>query len=185
MHTAVLVIGDNPEQRAKGIDTRLGTTDWAGIGGRYTGLLMPRPGATTGRVYGDTLPSFEAAIAGHMPEGITSHRPGADPGPGVDQLRGQDLDVATTIDGFIPPYVLDADGGLHGPDFTPEEEGLLTAISLASMYPGVGIDLDKMELDADDLDKIDAKQNTWNDRLAELLGDIGPDDLVTVVDIHT
>lgn len=89
MHIGVLAVGHpDPASILVGRDSPLGTIDWAGIGGRYTGQLTPVPGATTARVYGDTMPSIEAHIAaliGSEDGSPVMTRPGLSCGAGVDQ----------------------------------------------------------------------------------------------------
>ena len=102
------MIGDVPPERLKRqIETPNGTSDWAGIGGRYTGSLIPLPDATSGRIYGDTLPRHEAGLAALIGEsGTAMTRPGALQRSGVDQLTIRDLDFAATE---TPVYLIDAD----------------------------------------------------------------------------
>lgn len=45
-----------------------GGTDWYGIGGRYSGFLIPEPGAQ-GKRYGDTMPAIEAWLSTYLPGG--------------------------------------------------------------------------------------------------------------------
>jgi hypothetical protein len=182
MHTAMLVIGDSPEQRARTAETMFGRPDWAAIGGRYTGSLIPIPGATTARVYGDALPNIEAAFHGWFADmdmdGVGFHRHTCG-GPGVDQVRRRDLDVAATIDGFLPPIVLDADGTLHNVGLTIEETAYATAAAIQRM----GIHLETSMTDADAA-VIAAKDAAWGKRVTEILAGTDHGALVTVVDIH-
>src|SRR6266542_2697918 len=123
MHCAILVVGENPVERATNINTPMGTTDWACIGGRYTGQMPALPDATTAVVYGDSLPDFEAWVIKMMGDdaGRPTHR-----GDGYDQMRRVDLDIHA----LNAMFILDQSGELHGPGYTPDEEGLGMAVAM-------------------------------------------------------
>ena len=192
MHLCVYVIGDVSKERLeRGIPlTPPGGwdewwsegggswPDWAGIGGRYTGSLIPVPGATSGVVYGDTLPVVDAGLAALAREaGGNMLRPRAVQRPGVDQLLVRDLDVEATA---TPPQLLDAEDNMHGPDLTPEEEGIYMAIA---MFEGYGFQAVDEPSDADK-DAVMSKMDAWQQRYRELIAAADPDALITVVDVH-
>lgn len=179
MHFNIHVIGADPVERITAAmqfyideDPNPYGLDWAGIGGRYTGTLIPLPGATTGVVYGDTLPQTEAELARIASEaGGNLKRMGAQQGPGVDQIAIRDLDVeATTRAG----YLLDADNQMHDIALTPKESGLLMALQY-----GLAKDVSDDEMDA-----LESKLDAWKQRWHELIAAADPDALITVVDGH-
>jgi hypothetical protein len=82
--------------------------DWAAIGGRFSGVLIPKPGAISGRVAGETLPSFEAdlvtSLAAH--EDLRISLPSIERGSGFDQLRKGEVDLPITLEQYTPNAVL-------------------------------------------------------------------------------
>jgi hypothetical protein len=179
MHSAIIVIGENPVERATNLATPMGTTDWAGIGGRYSGHLAARPGATSPAVHGDTMPDVEAVLSARVLDGETQFRrlmPRR--GPGYDQMRAGDLDVDASI---TPTCLLDEDNTLHGPDLTPEQEALGMAISL---YQRTGVEAFGHQLDEAEIRAYSAKVKEWEQRVHDLLAVVAADVLVTLVDVH-
>ena len=141
MHSAVLVIGDDPQARTADLCTPLGTADWLVIGGRYAGMLIPVAA-------GDTR------------------------GPGVDQLRAGQLDLAQTE---MPAYLLDADGVLHEPGFSDDDLAVLMGVRLVGGGPP----------GEEQLEQIEAKLGAWEVKVEGLIRAAGPAALLTVVDVHT
>lgn len=120
MHAGALVIGEDPMDVINArIEANNGIgIDWGAIGGRYTGSLILRPGATSGRVYGDAIPDFEAALVRALSDRdwTTTVRPGRRRG-GVDQARKGDIDFPRTFAaGGRTPLVV-VDGVWHEQDW--------------------------------------------------------------------
>jgi hypothetical protein len=171
MHTALLVIGDDPIgqliQKAPSHWTRTDSTataahnsadeddywtgdDWYGIGGRYSGTLIPRPGATSGRVYGDTMPGIEAALAGRLSNaGVVAQRM-SHHGEGVDQIQLSDLDIVATVDRVAPTAIV-VGGVVHRCEITMDEQKLAE----------------------------------WDAMVRRLLTEADPTEMVSVVDAHS
>jgi hypothetical protein len=177
MHFNIYVIGPDPVERVGRIETEYGAPDWCGIGGRYTGSLIPVPGATSGIVFGDTLPAFEASVVTQLMQGwgVVLTRP-AHQGAGVDQIARRDLDIEATIVTMMPRYVLDAVGGLHSLGLTPSEDAAATVMELGSLRPGA---VTEAEVRA-----VHDKREAWERRWRALIAAADPDALITVVDIH-
>jgi hypothetical protein len=94
MHACIHVLGDgDPVERAMQCNPAGYEPDWAAIGGRYTGTLPPLPGARTGRVHGDAMPSLEASIMHAVREGGVGTARLTRKGPGVDQNHLRELDI--------------------------------------------------------------------------------------------
>jgi hypothetical protein len=206
MHTMILVIGEDPIgqltrdgeavrtnpaetitwtwQRSESEALRslgsgdCGGADWFGIGGRYSGWLIPRPGAA-GKRYGDTMPAFEASIltfaAGSAPDVHITRMGASGDRPGVDQIRASDVDWETTWhEKNRRPGVVVAHGEWHSAldVLTPEEHA-------ATMASGLGID-------APDAEPAFRKLHTWDTGVLVPLVDAAVErgDLITVVDMH-
>lgn len=175
MHTAVFVIGPDPVGRVRAAALPLGTPDWVAIGGRYTGSLILRPGATTGVVYGDAIPDAEAWLARVIGEGFQR---GVNPQPrgqGVDQAQAGDIIGATSP----PPYILDADGVIHHPGLTGEEMAAAVVLNWAARQPGIHSDISEETAAA-----VQRKAGAWAERSARMLAALPADALVTVVNVH-
>lgn len=201
MHTALLVIGDDPigqlvqgapddwnraestatVKHGKKSDDWYGD-DWYGIGGRYSGSLIPMPGATSGRVYGDAMPGLEAALAGYVPEGATMSRPGLEPRDGVDQIRLGELDIVATLARFNATAVV-VNGVTHTHDLTGEETGLAMALAMAATMPGVN--LAPGTEDGEEAQSVMRKLDAWDAKVRRLLSEADPTELVSVVDAHS
>lgn len=175
MHFPVLVLGPDPVERCYSADFDGWTADWAAIGGRYTGQLIPRPGATSARVYGDALPSAEAHVAQFAP----GARPHAAQGPGVDQLTLIDLDLDGTLSGGWA-MLLDVDGTVEHPGYTSAE----IAARIVSQLPTYVAELVGQASGADP-SQLRAKHDAWHRRLGEVLAARAGDTLATVVDVHS
>jgi hypothetical protein len=176
MHQKVLVIGEEPEQQVKGA----GLGDWAGIGGRYTGHLVTVPGATTARVYGDTVPAFEAAMAAMSAQaGTVSVRP-ANRLSGVDQVRRRELVVEESELGCA---ALLHDGEVRDPGLTEEEQA---AMLDARMLMSLPEDSPWRRAPEDVPNLMDAgrKCGAFEDEVAALVEGLDPGTLLTVVDVH-
>ena len=109
MHFSVLVFGPDPEAQMDAL-RQAGHFDWYGIGGRYTGTLILHPGATSGVVYGDTLPAFEARLVAMMAESGLNPNRGSTPAgrrPGVDQAALADIDLDATSEELFPVALVD------------------------------------------------------------------------------
>jgi hypothetical protein len=161
MHTATLVIGPDVEAQMAPHTGEDGWCDWWGIGGRYTGRLILKPGAE-GKVFGDAVPLFEAmfshAISEQLPTATTSRC--AAPGDGVDQARLRDIEKINASLGAVV-----VGGVLHEPD---EDE-------FEAWWKEVGPDARRPTAEI---------MPRWVERMNELLALADPDDLVTVVDVH-
>jgi hypothetical protein len=174
MHAGIFVVGPNPLERVERTKLPYGTPDWAGIGGRYTGRLIPLPGATTGVAHGDTLTPIEAWMATHSPGFV---RPGAAQGAGVDHIARRELDLEATEG---PPYVLDADDHLHDAGYTTEEQAFVLVARMARQF---GTDPGNPP-SAATLQAIIDKGEAWDRRWRELIAAADPDALITAVDAH-
>lgn len=170
MHTAMLVIGDDPIGQLISNSpvpwTRTTSTatapdafedgepwmgdDWYGVGGRYTGTLMPKPGATSGRVYGDAMPGIEAALVGQLSDAGVAAQRLSRRSEGVDQIQLSDLDIAATLDRVAPTVVI------------------------------VGDVVHTCEITFDD-----RQMAEWDATVKRLLGEAGPEQIVSVVDAHS
>jgi hypothetical protein len=181
MHASVFVITTDGSDaaslmRGRELPDGMGTVDWAAAGGRYSGCLWPKPGATSAKVFGDALPSFEAAVLGMIGEsgtGVTAGRPGHQNLNGVDQLALRELHAAENM----PGYLLTPDGIIHHAGLTPEENAAAVVEALGFTPPS--------ELQPE-LEAVDAKSAVWEQLVARLLTTWAAKDAVlTVVDIHT
>jgi hypothetical protein len=179
MHTAILVIGDDPQERALGLVVPDGTTDWSAIGGRYTGNLVPIPGAASARVFGDAIPAGEAQLLAAAP-GMERGAGGPQQGAGVDQVERGELDIQATFSRFSPTRILDADGILHHPGLTPDESATLLALLIARRF---GRQPKRMPGQAE-LDSIKAKTIAWQAKVTELIQAAAPHQMITVIDVH-
>jgi hypothetical protein len=128
MHIPVFVLGDgDPAARAMAALRQTLDPDWAAIGGRYSGMLIPKAGATSGRVFGDAMPDFEAHMSAHMSalgralhpehaEHIENIRMGyRGDRTGVDQVEIDDCDVDATFDAATtaPAVVVDLETAVY------------------------------------------------------------------------
>ena len=134
MHTMIFVVGDDPiGQLTPDMDgirwhrSELAaeiehadvpvSPDWVGIGGRYTGMLIPKPGAT-GKLVGWTMPAVDAWMENMVAEsapGATFQRGGArSDRRGVDQISAADVDWrATSAEADRMPRAVVVDGTWH------------------------------------------------------------------------
>jgi hypothetical protein len=139
MHTCALVVSDDD-----GVDAAMETADvggrgvdWWAIGGRYSGYLPLVPNATTGKVYGDAMPGFEATLAAVAPpdagfaRGFQSLGRPSRPDDGVDQAARRDVDVERFVERVLPMVgMFVADGEAHWTDLggTASEADVLAAL---------------------------------------------------------
>jgi hypothetical protein len=174
-----LAIGnDDPVSRVVGLSTNVGSIDWAAIGGRFSGRLVPIPGATSSLVYGDAMPSFEAAVMTRLSPTSDLHRPGGTARSGVDQVRHDELDLRETFANYgAPAYILDEAGHLHTSAITNGENVamFLHAYGLPSEHP----DIPRLLASGSE------HYAEWEERAAAIVRAANPRALVTVVDAHT
>lgn len=187
MHVAVLVVHRPDENAAQLVRDHVPGVDWAAIGGRFTGRLTPRPGATSAKVHGDAMPQWEADFAtwhGDNPEGVALTRgTGCPHGSGVDQAALIDLDPDDNAHVLVHGVgVVLADrrwydvehfrdmeraqaevDAMDPPDLT-SEEGLRRAVDDASR---AGVDFDG-----------------WAHQVSELLDTAPEESVVSIVDAH-
>jgi hypothetical protein len=189
MHYCTLVLGPDPEAQLEKLAGDHGV-DWFAIGGRYSGNLALRPGATSGRVYGDALPGAEAMFATMTQPADVEHGRGlhgTQHGPGVDQAVNGDVDWHRSP--VRSPAILVDHGRWHEP---PEEaQALGMGLSLVAFMAERGRDVtDELQhmFGVDTLEKLEAQ---LNDLLAdhqavveERLAGGAPSMLVTIMDIH-
>jgi hypothetical protein len=125
MHTCALVVtnDDDIDAAMETADVRGDGVDWWAIGGRYSGYLPLEPDATTGKVYGDAMPGFEASLAAFAPpdagfsRGFQSLDRPSRPDDGVDQAARRDVDVERFVELVLPMIGLCvADGEAHWTD---------------------------------------------------------------------
>jgi hypothetical protein len=192
MHTAILIVGDDPlgqiahsdpgdvwkrtettATKTISVDGEFLGTDWYGIGGRFTGALIPKPAATTGKVYGDAMPDVEARVLGALGErGVPASR-SMGKGPGVDQLRLHDLERIAEL-----PAAVIIDGTRHGYELDPAETAALLAAHL-----GVYSSRDTEAHDAA-LKSAHRKMDEWAGEMNRLLNEVDPNALITIIDSH-
>jgi hypothetical protein len=124
MHSCALVITDDDVDAAmETADVRGRGVDWWAIGGRYSGYLPLVPDATTGKVYGDAMPGFEATLAALAPpdagfaRGLQSLGRPSRPDDGVDQAARRDVDVERFVELVLPMIgMFVANGEAHWTD---------------------------------------------------------------------
>jgi hypothetical protein len=106
VHFAILVIGKDPMALIDAEASRGARLVWGAIGGRFSGRLILKPGATTGRVYSNAASDLEAGVAMTGVKTWSASAPG--PGKGVDQARKGDVDWETTdIARYMRTLVID------------------------------------------------------------------------------
>lgn len=178
MHGYLLVIGEDPIERAMGLSLSIGTTDWVRIGGAYSGALPVLGSRGAGETNDAMPPALKARLRGVLSE------PGANPPRirpdgllGVDQIRRGDLDLSAIES---PSYILDEQGKVHDPGYTPDEEVLEITLGMAA---AAGITLEEAP-DEDELARFEAKTRAWDRRVREILAALPDDALLTVIDVH-
>jgi hypothetical protein len=184
MHSCVFVITtDGADPAGLMLGRHLGgwgPVDWAAAGGRFSGLLQPKPGATTAKVFGDALPSFEADMIGMIadidPE-VSAERAGRLVLGGVDQLALHELDAATVL----PGYLLTPDGEIHSDGWTSKESIVaraeLTGEELFGFTPAELADIKR---------SLHEKSDAWDRLVDQLLATWAAHGAtLTVVDVHT
>jgi len=177
MHDYLLVIGEDPIERAMGLSLSIGTPDWVRIGGAYSGAL-PVLGSRGAGETDDMPPALKARLTRVLSE------PGANPPRirpdgllGVDQIRRGDLDLSAIES---PSSILDEHGKVHDPGYTPDEEVLGMTLDMAA---AAGITLEEAP-DEDELARFEAKTRAWDRRVREILAALPDDALLTVIDVH-
>lgn len=187
MHTAILVLGPDPIDRCLTTSFHGPMPDWAAIGGRYTGMLLAKPNATSARVYGDAVPDFEAAVVSMISKPLGElylpahhHRPGASATrPGVDQVEIGELASPWTAPGIFPYAVLDVNELVYMSRWTYAER-------VAAMTASIGAHVfaDHVDKHAAALAAVEAKDAAFRDRVTRLLRQRPPRTLATIVDVH-
>ena len=192
MHYCTLVLGPDPEGQLQPYAGPGQRVDWFAIGGRYTGNLILKQGATSGRVYGDAMPEFEVHLA-MMPRpddtaiGARGLH-GTQHGPGVDQARHGDVDWPVTP--VASPAILVDHGQWHEPDDEAFTTGMVASMCRATVEMGAPIFADRLRdsYGVDSLAELEAlaeKQLApWNEFVARRIAACGQDVLVTVFDVH-
>jgi hypothetical protein len=175
MHSPVIVITErddlDPVSRVVGreMPPEMGTIQWAAIGGRYTGMVMPTPNALSARVHGDALPSGEAILFSGI-QGVVRMMP--NPGDGVDQVMRCEMDMANPL-GRIPRALIDTDGTFHDPGLTPEQ----LALEFAEGHNFVALNGHEAELE-----ELHLKLDAWAQRVLAVLEAAPASARISVVD---
>jgi len=189
MHYCTLVLGPDPEGQVARYSGDGRSVDWHAIGGRYTGNIILKAGATSGRVYGDAISSIEARMATWDP---TMQR-GTKQGPGVDQALARDVDWERASGEVRSPALLVDHGEWHEPPQDAQAAGMVASLIAGASEAGMDPDsewaratcrragFDSLEELLTDAGK---QMEGWTAFVAARIAQAGPDTLVTVLDVH-
>src|SRR6266508_423865 len=189
MHYCTLVLGPDPEGQVARYSGDGRSVDWHAIGGRYTGNIILKAGATSGRVYGDAISSIEARMATWDP---TMQR-GTKQDPGVDQALARDVEWERTSGEVRSPALLVDHGEWHEPPQDAQAAGMVASLIAGAFEAGMDPDSEWARATCrragfDSLEEllIDAEKQMegWNAFVAARIAQADPDTLVTVLDVH-
>jgi hypothetical protein len=163
MHSRVLVIGDNIECQ---ISAAWPDNEWWALGGRWTGSFYLKPGCT-GVLGKRERPEFEDLLTSMMPEGSPRV---LKLGGNADQARKGDIDFRRDNSPISVAAIVQM-----GVWIEPGEDA-----RVADMLEGLDLPPEKQE----DLREGRSQLVAWKDRVAEIIGGLPEETLLSIVDIH-
>jgi hypothetical protein len=190
MHHLVFVVGDDVEAQMNGLMAQnehgWAWCDWWAIGGRFTGNLPLRPGAT-GKTFGDAAPPFEEWMAKMASEklGVVDQRGTRDmTGTGVDQARVGDIDMAA----LPAPHAWVKDGQVMAESWdtiSPDSVAISISMAMAQKYMDRG-DVPPFPPPSDEkIERAKSEDAAWRSKVMAQLQALPADALLTVVDAHS
>jgi hypothetical protein len=189
MHHLVFVVGADVEAQMDGlmktIEDGWAWCDWWAIGGRFTGNLPLRPGAT-GKMFGDAEPDFEKALRErHRKWGLEVSRGTRDmTGDGVDQARVGDIDMAA----LPAPHAWIKNGQVMAESwdtFSPESHAIYMIMAMARQHMDRGENPPFPPPREEEIERARSEYDAWHATVMSQLQALPTDALLTVVDAHS